>query len=107
MSYMYFDKKDVEKGLHLDFIKALLDYSAKSSDRYIDIHVKPEDDAIVVEFINNSYDYKKAEFVEVDEDHAVLKEVIFPDNSSQYMFDEEECDALHLWDNEHPDFYKK
>ncbi len=105
---MYFDKKDIESGLFIKFLNHLIEYNLESNEHYLDIHIKKEDcEAMIIEWVQNSYDYEFSKFVELNEDECVMKEIHFPDGHYEYASCEaEEKELWDNWINEHPNWEK-
>jgi len=98
-----FTPEEVKKGLHLDLIKYLLDYTSKSETSFNDIHITTDDaHCCVIEWSKNNY-YEKGihGFRYIDEEHSVFKEVVFPDNHIEYLHDYEEPAAIEDWWQKH------
>ena len=106
MNLQYFSKEDIKNGTFTSFVKALVDFGNTSENHYNDIRIAPLDcGAVQVEWeeINFKHKNEEGEFVFVDSDHAVLKEIILPDESSRYIFDDEdENQIIKDWLKEHP-----
>lgn len=107
MNSMYFNSKEIEDGLFSDFLNSLIQYNQKSNDYYLDIHIKSEDSALIIEWIQNSYNWESSKFVELNEDECVMKEIHFPDGHYEYA----SCEAVEKelwndWINEHPNWEK-
>ncbi len=105
---MYFSHEDIEQGLHWDFLKVLLDYNQKSETRYNEIHIYPEDRALIIEWSNKPYKYDDGKFVYVrSDDQKVMTEYFLPDNSSGWFDCEEEySEYLNEWLKENPGWIK-
>ena len=78
----YFSKKDIEKGLHTEFINFLLD-KLRTDEYHVDIHIVQEGNGtITVEWIRQRYnledDMGSFKFVDGDQ-------VIVPEESVQYI----------------------
>ncbi len=104
---MYFNSKEIENGLFNDFLNSLIQYNQKSDDYYLDIHIKAEDNSLIIEWIQNPYNWESSKFVEINEDEYVMKEVRLPDGHYEYVRDEEE--EKELWDSwikDHPNWEK-
>ena len=103
VNYQYFTKEEVDAGLHLKLINYLLGYNFDpNSHSQVEIHIYNEDcDAIYVEWADTSFGEG---FKYVDEDHAVLKELIFPDNHTEYVHDEDEEEIYEEWLKESPQY---
>ena len=105
-----FTPEEVEKGFLQDLLKYLTDHNEKSNDYYYEIHVTSDGYCSIVEFVRVPYDdslggFGKFEYI--DEDHVVVKEVILPDNSTVFAYNEEhEKELLDEFLEENP-WYKK
>lgn len=104
MNRMYFSSDEVKKGNHLKLIETLL--SLDSDRTYCDIHLYQEEDAIVVEWDNVYYSMsnESGRFVYLNPDEVVMKEVLLPDNTYQYIFPEEEKELFSNFLQEHPEY---
>ena len=106
MNLQYFSKEDIENGTFTAFVKALVDFGQTSKTHYNDIHITSLDcKAVQVEWeeINWQHKQEEGEFVFLDADHAVFKEVIMPDNTSQYVLEDiDENQLIKEWLKEHP-----
>ena len=103
-----FTPEEVEENLHLDLINYLLDYNKKAKDHYNEILITSDGYCTIVQWFNRSYndDFGKGSFKFVDEDEVVMKELIFPDNSTEYVLPEECDERLNEWLKEHPGYEK-
>lgn len=103
-----FTPGDVEEGLLNDLIKHLLDHNEKSNRAYYDIHITSDGYCTIVEWVSVPYEdeHYNGEFVFKDEDEVIMKELILPDNSIEYVFPDEEEERLNEWLKENPDWYK-
>ena len=105
----YFTREQVEQGLHLNFIKTLLDLDNYDRDGIHDIHMYKEEEAVIVEWCFKWYDKSigNDRFEFLGEDDVVMTEVYLPDNSSVYVRNEdEEKEVLEDWLKEHPTWKK-
>lgn len=86
-----FTPEEVEKGLHLDLIKYLLNYNLNSEDYYEDIHITTDGYCTIVEWCDVCRDKEipSGSFEFVGEDQYVLTEIRFPDNHHEYLFEGE------------------
>lgn len=78
----YFSKKDIEKGLHTEFINFLLE-KLRTDEYHVDIHIVQEDNGtIAVEWIRQRYNLEDdmGSFKFVDGDQAIV-----PEDSIQYV----------------------
>ena len=100
----YFSKNDVEAGLHIKFIEFLLN-NFESQEYRVDMHVYHEDcGAICVEWIRTLWKYQDemGKFAFVGEGQYVMQEVIMPDNSSEFAFNDDEAkELLANWKRSH------
>jgi hypothetical protein len=102
-----FTPEEVKQGLHLDLIKYLLDYNAKSKDYFNDIHIDNDGYCTIIEWVSESREDATTSFEFVDCDETILKIVRFPDNSYDYVEDQDEAnDRFQLWLHENPDWEK-
>ena len=102
-----FTPEEVQKGLHLDLIKYLLDYNSKAEGFFNDIHIDSDGYCVIIEWVQESYKEACIGFEFVDHDEEVMKIVHFPDNSYGYASDEDEAnDMLQLWLRENPGWKK-
>ncbi len=86
-----FSKEDVEAGLHLDFIKQLIDYNYKtSSGFYNDIHIKYDGFTTSVEWFENNLDEYFGEYEYVDSEHEVMYIGTMPDRTYSYYESKED-----------------
>ncbi len=86
-----FSKEDVEVGLHLDFIKQLINYNYKtSSSFYNDIHIKYDGYTTTVEWFENSLDEYFGDFEFVDSEHEVMYIGTMPDSTYNYYSSKDE-----------------
>lgn len=103
MNSKAFTPEEVKKNLHLDLINYLLSYNQKSKNYYYDIHITTDGYCLIVEWENIPYNHEYGgAFKYIDEDHIVLKQVIFPDNHTEYLFDDEEDEMLKEWLEKNP-----
>jgi len=110
MNTQYFSKEDIENGTFEAFLKALIDFGRNSKTHFNDIHIKHMDCAALQlewEEINIEYQREEGEFVFVDADHSVFREVIMPDGSSQYVWEEiTDKEAIDEWLKQNPKWKK-
>ena len=103
MNRKAFVPEEVKKGLLKDLLDYLLNYNLKSKDYYNEIHITTDGYCTIVEWEDVPYDKGwGGTFQYIDESHVVMKEVMFPDNHSEYLFDEEEQEAIDEWLKENP-----
>jgi hypothetical protein len=102
-----FTPEEVQKGLHLDLIKYLLDYNSKAEGFFNDIHIDSDGYCVIIEWVQESYKDACTGFEFVDCDEEILKIVHYPDNSYGYASSEDEAnDMLLLWLHENPGWKK-
>ena len=88
---VFFSKEDVEAGLHLDFIKQLINYNYKtSSSFYNDIHIKYDGYTTTIEWFENSLDEYFGDFEFVDSEHEVMYIGTMPDSTYNYYSSKDE-----------------
>ncbi|MBP5467699.1 MAG: hypothetical protein J6Z11_00475 [Candidatus Riflebacteria bacterium] len=78
----YFSKKDIEKGLHTEFINFLLE-KLRTDEYHVDIHIVQESNgAITVEWVRQRYNLEDdmGSFKFVDGDQVIVSE-----DSIQYV----------------------
>lgn len=94
-----FTPEEVEKGLHLDLIKYLLDYNSKSDDYYEDIHITSDGYCTIVEWCDVCLDKEipSGKFEFVGEDQYVMTNITFPDNHSEFLFEGEIEERANEW----------
>lgn len=104
---MAFVPEEVEQGLHLDLIKHLLDYSAKSEKGYYDIHITSDGYCTIVEWVDKRYnDNEEQGFRHLDYDEVIMKEVYFPDGHYEFLFPNEVEEVMEEWQKENPNYVK-
>lgn len=107
-NYVAFTPEDVKEGLMNDLIKYLLSHNEKSTRSYFDIHITSDGYCSIVEWVSVPYEdeHYNGEFVFKDEDEVVMKELRLPDNSTQYIFPDEEDETLEEWLEKNPGWSK-
>lgn len=92
----YFNVEDRKQGKDLAFIKCLLELN--QDELMNDLHIHEEEGALIVEWIQKPYsgEYGGA-FLFVDEDQAVMEEITYPDNSSEWIPVGSEKDFMEMW----------
>lgn len=109
---MIFDTDTNKDALQLaqKFIASLLQHNIESMDDYADIHIYQEETLIIVEWTQIFYDddFPQNRFVLLDDEHALIKELIMPDNSILCIFEhEDEQAAIDRWHKDNPGWIKK
>ena len=107
-NYEAFTPEDVNDGLLKDLLEYLLAHNRKSTRAYYDFHVTSDGYCTIVEWVSVPYEdeHYNGEFVFKDEDEYVMKEIIYPDNSCEYIWPDEEKEKLDEWLKENPGWYK-
>ena len=102
---VYFSGEDIKNGLHVELLNFLLKQSY-ASDLYNDIHIKPEDcDAFTIEWSQEPWNGEwGGGFKYVDEDQAVLTEIMYPDRTYDLVEDYDE--AIKSWSELHPNWHR-
>lgn len=105
LNSMYFSDEDIEKDLHLDLLKHLINLN-KSHSLVNDIHIKPEDcNSIIIEWTQKDLSNDEYEgFKYVDYEHDLLLRMNLPDNSFIYVEDDEKENILKDWLENHPEY---
>ena len=106
MNSQAFTPKEVEKGLLKDFLNMLLTISSKFEDSYYDIHITTDGYCTIVEWVDCFYDQPSDQFKLVKEDQVIMSELMYPDNSYEYVFPEDVDEKLREWHNNHPEWVK-
>ena len=92
----YFNREDRMEGKDVAFIKFLLELNQK--DFFNDLHIYEEEGALIVEWVQKPYSGEYGgSFRFVDEDQAVMKEIIYPDDSSEWIPVGSEKDFMEMW----------
>ena len=100
-----FTPEGVEKGLHLEFLKSLLDLNTKLTDRYNDIHITNDSYCTIIEWDCVPHDHAYGgEWKYITEDNVVMTEVNFPDGHFDYVFPEDVEETLNEWHKKHPEW---
>lgn len=109
LNSLVFSKKEQELGLHLDFINTLLKLNKESTDHYIEFLVRQEEEFVIIEWCQINYHCEDcySHFKLVEPDQVVMLEYRFPDNHTEYVFNEEEGkELLEQWLKENPGWEK-
>lgn len=104
-----FTPEEIEKGLHLDLLKLLLDYNKINDKHYKDIHITTDGYCLIVEWTTKYYDDADlgGSFEYVDEDSEVMKTIEYPDGHYEYIhMDEDAKIYLDEWLKENPGWKK-
>lgn len=94
-----FSPEEVEKGLHLDLIKYLLEYNSKAENCYEDIHITTDGYCLIVEWCEKSFDEacQDGGFEYVDYNQVIMTDVRFPDKHHEYLEDDEMEERANEW----------
>lgn len=89
-----FTPDEVEKGLHIELLNTLLSINSKrESEVYYDIHITFDGYCTIIQWdtvgVNDGDCFRY-----IDENQVVMTEVMYPDNSYEYVFPEEADHAL-------------
>ena len=78
-----------------------------SEDYYNEVHITSDGYCTIVEWETVPYDGSfGGKFEYVDVDHEVLKQLWFPDNHYEYVFDDDEEEVLEEWLKDNPGYKK-
>ncbi len=107
-NYQSFTPEEVEQGLPLEFLKALLDYNKASKNHYNDIHITTDGYCTIIEWESVPYNHEYGgSFKYVGEEEVVMLEKLFPDNHYELCYDEEDYqEKLAEWLKENPGWVK-
>ena len=101
----FFSAQEVKANLHLQLINYLISYNNdENAQSRFDIHISSDGDDLCVEWCDTSFG---EHFEYIDIDHSVLKELIFPDNHIEYVFDDEEENVYQNWLKQHPEYNRE
>ena len=101
----YFSSEDRKRGKDIEFIKCLLNLDL--SEHFNDLHIYEEEGAVIVEWVERPYTREYGgTFQFVDEDEQVMTEIIYPDNSSEWVPEGSEDDCMTVWLKLHPEWEK-
>ena len=106
MNSQAFTPEEVKKGLLNEFVTMLLTISSKFEDSYYDIHITTDGYCTIVEWVDCFYDLPNDQFKLVKEDQAIMSELIYPDNSCEYVFPEDIDEKLKEWHKDNPGWVK-
>ena len=101
---------ETERKLFDDLLNFLLDYNKKNDHYYNDIHIKQEENLILIQWNDVSYsgDFgPEAKFEFVRGDQIVMDEICLPDNTVSYVKPYDKYDFLNEWIEENKDFNKE
>ena len=101
-----FTPEEVKSGELQDLLDYLISRNQKSNKGYYEILITSDGYSTIVQWYDKLYedtDDEGFKFVKYDE--VVMKELILPDNSVEYCFDEEDKkEKLDNWLKEHTDY---
>ena len=104
-----FTPEEVKKGLLKDLLDYLLEHNRKNEEQYYDIHITTDGYCSIVEWTDVMYNQEygpDAKFQFVDTDEVVMKEVCFPDNHYEYLFEDEIDERFKEWLKDNPGWEK-
>lgn len=104
-----FVPEEVEKGLHLELVKDLLELEKKMSDMYYDIHITSDGYCTIVEWKEvgtGEMAYDSGKFEYVGPGQVVMEETQFPDEHYEYLFPNEIDERMSDWHKENPGWIK-
>lgn len=110
-----FTPEEVKNGKPLKLLKTLFELQKdavgeeSNADKAFDIRIWTDGYCLIIDWCDRWFDpnIDSGHFEFIDEDQVVMKEVAFPDNSFEYVFDDEEAKArLDEWLKEHPKWHK-
>lgn len=99
-----FTPEEVKQGLHIKLINTLLDYNVNSETHYNDIHITSDGYCMIVEWVNNGYEYGYSKYQLLSEDDYIYTRVDFPDGHYDYVPSDEKDIVLQQWINNHPEW---
>lgn len=103
-----FTPEEVEKGLHIKFIKTLLSLDKDNQERYHDVHITNDGYCLIIEWCLVYFnDDACSHFEYVSEDETVATIVEYPDDSTELAWDDEMAnDLLEEWLSANPGWHK-
>lgn len=106
----YFSRKQIEKKEHYKLLDVLMGETYGSGEHYNDIRIRPEEDAFIIEWSQESYNDEfgfNGKFVYLEPDQVVMTEYSLPDNTSIFFETEEEySEYLKEWLEKNPGWEK-
>ena len=87
-----FTPEEVKQGLLNDLLNYLLDYNKKCESGYYDIHICSDGYCTIVEWIDLNYNFngEEGKFEFVPSNGQVMLKYDFPDNHTEFCYDEED-----------------
>lgn len=109
MNQSVFTPEEVKKGLFTDLINYLIGHNAKSDKSYNEIKVSTDGYCTIVDWVEISYDMEGdcGRFEYLEPDQVVMREIIFPDNHTETLHDEDIQEAVEEFFNENTDLADK
>lgn len=105
MNEQYFNKEQIKNKELEEFLELLIKHSWGKSNEYNDIHIKPDEFGVYVEWEQAPWSGEWGghwQYINDDEEEVVMKYYNFPDNSSCLFSSKEEYEeALKDWLEEH------
>ena len=88
---MAFTPEEVEKGQHLKLLKTLFELNADKEDAsYNDIHIWTDGYCTIIDWVDYSREFGGGKFEFVPSDGVIMYERTFPDNHTEYCWDEDD-----------------
>lgn len=98
-----FTPEDVEKGLHIKLINALLDLDKDRGDNHFDIRITTDGYCTIIQWYDANDQTDSAGFRFVDSGESVMQECVFPDGHIEYIFpDESKEEEISEWLERNP-----
>lgn len=102
MNSISFTPQQVERKLHLKLLEYFDEFNQDNDSRYVEVHIMNDGFCTIIEWEVVPYNHEYGgQFKYVDEEHEVVKQVIFPDNHYEYLPDGEVDEYLNQWKEEH------
>lgn len=105
MNRQYFTYEQIKNKELEEFLEILIKHSHGKGDEYNDIHIKPDDFGVTVEWMQTPWSTEWGghwQYINDDDDEVVMKWYQFPNNTSGLYSSEEEFEeALKVWLEEH------
>ena len=104
-NYQSFNPEEVEQGLHLEFLNALLNYNKVSKTHYNDIYLTTDGYGFIIEWKTIPYSHEYSDFFKYVGE--VILERYFPNNHYELCYSEEDYkEKLADWLKENPGWVK-
>jgi len=101
---MSFSREAMKEGLHLELIKYLVDYHLNNDEHFNDVHITTDGETLIVEWDMVPYSHAYGgSFQYVDEESYVMREVRLPDDTTEFIFAEDDPNQfIKEWLEDHP-----